>query len=399
MAHIRAGGVCRAIVFLLLGCLLRGEAMGCPYLVRDVGFSSWRGGKYRLCLFLKDDSADGRRLAESFQAIANEVFAESNVRPEVVSPDKRESHEAWGGIPTIGGARLPAAVLLSPDGRTLVLPAIIPALSSTDRLRAELTKIVSSPATEDIRAHGISHWCVVLLVPGPNENENAKARTEIEKAGERIVGAAVDMGRTVDQGPYLIEAPNKDRAEDLLLWSYALQEDAARPRAVVLYGRGVQIGPILEGDGIARDALLPLFQALGRNCSCAMDPALWLGPAAPMAWGEAFQTKVRETYGFDPDSPQFRYSVADYVPGAGKTAAAPGGIGYSEGYVEFTDDPSPKGGPAKPKISQKSSSAVAPPASRLERRTGAVMIYAVCGMGVLVGAAGVFWIVRKRRVS
>ncbi|NOZ20797.1 MAG: hypothetical protein GXP25_06880 [Planctomycetes bacterium] len=400
LPHGPRGLFLKTVVFLLC-CLSTSKAWACPYTVRDVGYSSWNRGTYTAYLFTKDDSPESRRLAESFRALSHDIFADANVKAAVVPPEKRDDHKAAPYLIDLGIDAFPAIILVSPDDRALKLCGSEAGGFSEKELRSKLSTVVSSPAREELEMHCIREWCIALLVSGSSDKANTAAEGQIDAANKEVAGTTTATGRVMRNGAHRITVSAEDPKEQVLLWSLQLDRPSAKPRVVILYGRGQQIGPVLEGDGITKANLVMVYEALGRNCSCTADPSLWSGPSIPMPWSEVRRMELRETYGFDPDSPRFRSAVAAYVPGAAKSSDFVRGIiGYSEGYVEYTEPPDAPT-VAMPTVEPQPAAVVVKPrkTSTLERNTGYTVFYVIGGMTLLVAVAGSILAVWRMRVS
>jgi len=398
-------GVLAAVVCAMVWAAVAAPVAACPYSIRDTGFSSWNREAYYVFLFLPDDGPKSKALGERFEKVAETVLYESNVLPKVVDAKDRGKHKAAPHLDDLGIKTLPAAILVSSDNRALPLPGI-GAGATEEAIRKSLEGIIASPATEDLAAHCIENWCIVLLIPGADPKETARVKALVKKANDDIVGATTELGRTIDAGAHVIEVSAKDPKEHTFLWSLDLAAEQKAVRVVVLHGHGQQFGPVLQGTGITEDMLSMLFHTLGRSCACTMHPALLAGPTIPMAWTEAQRMEVADIYGFDPDSPRFRRTVQRYIPRRQQADMVRHILGYSEQVVELSDKP-----PAEPgvgtaaddvavdAIEQAPIAAIETKEPTIQERASRSILLAVGGLVILVALAAGILFLRRMRVS
>lgn len=197
--------------------------------------------------------------------------------------------------------------------------------------------MVSSPKREELKRHIVRDWCVVMLVEGTDREENERAEKAILRASQQIVGAVTETGMRVKRKPYLMRlSPQEER---ILLWSLGLPEpDRREPSAVVLFGRGQRIGPVLEGKEIDESSMLSLLYSLGKACACTTDPKLLSGPQIPLRWGDEVQEEVCRELGFDPDNPLVRSALAMLGVFAENPNACVQGAG-SQAVMGYTESP------------------------------------------------------------
>lgn len=310
-------------------------AHACPYTIREVGFAPLKREPYRVCLLVGRD-ARSKKAISVFESVARKVLKDSNVVAEVVDVSVMGSHRALAGLPPSALRVLPRAVLLAPWGATLPLPKVD--YASREAVRDQLEAVVSSPLRERIKRAVVEDWCVVLLVEGRSPQGNRRAQREIERAIEGVRGEVTEMGAVIERGPRLLKvSPREAKRERILLWSLGLL-GGGRAKAVVLFGRGQQIGPVLEGGRIGRAALESLFRLLGRNCSCTTDIKWLSGRRIPLRWDEKDRERVCQELGFDPESPRVLATLASVGvnvdrPDACKVVV----MAYTEGALEVED--------------------------------------------------------------
>jgi len=329
--------VCAAVA--LLSCLIPPTVSACPYSVRDVGFIELTPARYRLYCLVRNDTSEREKVSDAFEELSGIVLLDSNVECEVVNLDEQQGHEAAEYVDFWGIDTFPAAIVVAPDGRSLVLPMTHADEPVKDTVWTVLESAVSSPEREELLEHAPTAWCTVVLVEGDDSAENREAREAIAEAIRFISGAVTAMGRVVREPPLLLVVPQQSAAEEeVLLWSLGLESyDNRGARVAVLYGRGRQMGPVLEGESLTRDAVLNLFYIVGMDCGCETDPRLLAGRTIPLRWGSTVQTLLISQLGFDPESPMVKTEVSRIWSGGAMYAEGP--LGYTEGVFGYTEQP------------------------------------------------------------
>ncbi len=295
----------------LLAVLFTHDALGCRYSVRDAGFVDLGSSTYRLYLISDDQTRD--RIPSPAKAYA--ILADSNVRVEAKDYTERGDEAFARFLEELHIDAPPAAVLVSPDGRSLVLSLPGPDSKGGDETWKLLDGLVSSPARNRILEDILDAFCVLLLIEGKEEAANQAARSEIGRAVERITGMLGRMPKPVKEPPRLITVPNdKIVDEKVLLFGLGIDESKTDlPHAVVLYGRGRRIGPVLEADSIQESFLFNIMMIVGADCECDLDRAWLQGKMIPLTWEETTQSKAADRLGFDPENPMVKMEVSRIV--------------------------------------------------------------------------------------
>jgi len=270
-------------------------------------------------------------------------------------------------------------------------------------------------------------WCVVLLVEGKDSAENAKARKIVADAIEDITRTMNQAGKTVEEAPHLILLSADCFAdEEILLWSLRLEDYGSRgPRVALLYGRGRQFGPVLEGENLTQRNLFQVLSVIGMSCGCdvGLDPVMVAsGTSIPRRWGRKLRAKVAKDLGFDPDNPMVKMEISGALVAHEGVGGAEEGIAeafaYSEGeivdWAKYRQVQ--EGGAGAPPVTNRGHGSHAAPReagltacsattlaslpenpSTLEKRIGKVVLFVVFGMGLLVLAGGTFFFLRAGR--
>ena len=286
----------------LLLVFLAGETLACRYTVRDSGFVDTGYSTWRLYLY-----TDGACDAKVRAAVTRDrPVLDANLRVKVVNDDEDHDYPRFEGI-----TAYPAAVLVSPDRRSWVLPPIDPEASLSELFDG----LVRSPARMRLREHLVNPFCAVLVIEGDDPVENERVKTTVEDAIERITPFLPGMDKPVDAPPVMVVLTGAERTtEEVLLFGLGIDDgETRRAHAAVVFGRGRRIGPLLSSDGITENRLLSIFQVVGMDCECDLNP-IWLsGTLIPLVWGPLQRSEAAETLGFDPENPVVRMEVSRIV--------------------------------------------------------------------------------------
>ena len=199
-----------AIAICLLSCFHFSVAFSCMYTVRDVGFVDIGTIPYRLYYYTREDIPE--TLTSTFKQISYAVLMDSNVKVEVINADQQNDHSAMEYLHFWDIKSFPAAILVSPEGQSLVLP-----ISAGQHLRnsslaqganepfkeaiwSALEGVVSSPKRKEILQHIVKAYCVVLLIEGEDAAENKRTQ-------EAVAGAIEEISKIMSQMPKPIKEP------------------------------------------------------------------------------------------------------------------------------------------------------------------------------------------------
>lgn len=333
----RVGSLCLFAIAFLLTHIISAAAVACPYSIRDVGFVELEPARYGLYFLVRDDTPDKYEVATAFEEIADAVLLDSNVWPEVVNVDQQESHPVNQHVNFWNIDTFPAVIMVAEGCRSLALPAFSPDKPFKEQVWSLLEGVVTSPKREELMQHVAKAWCTVLLVECEDAAENQRAHEAVKEATGLIAGSVTPMGRVVQEAPHVVVvSPESSVQEKVLLWSLGL-DDPGSARAAVLYGRGRQMGPVLQGEALTRDFVLDILYAIGLDCGCETDQRLLAGRVIPLRWGSDIQAEVAAQLGFDPESPMVKTEVSRLWPAGASRAEEP--LGYSEGTFEYDEEP------------------------------------------------------------
>jgi len=187
-------------------------------------------------------------------------------------------------------------------------------------------------------------YATVLLIEGPDPNENAKALAAVEGAIKAIEEQMDFLPKAIANPPSMVVIDhNSLEAERVLLWSMTLTpEDVNRPHAAVIYGRMRWLGPMFDGEHIDEQNLAEILFVVGNDCECGLDYRWLQGTMLPNRWAAKTREVVAENLGFDPENPMIQMEMARIL-GRGGAYYPSTPYGYQELEIEMSpadDEPS-----------------------------------------------------------
>jgi hypothetical protein len=341
----------RIVVIFFLVCFPFSVALGCIYNVRDVGFTDIGSTPYRLYCYTREDMPGG--LTATLRQISYAALIDSNVEVEMInvdqqkaSPDHIVPSPAMKYLDFWELQSFPAAILVSPDGRSLVLPISVPDKLFTghsssllkEKLWSAFESVVISPKRKEFLASSARAYCVVLLIQGKDAAENKKAQATVTNAIEEISGMMNQMTKSIATPPRLIViSPELLSQERVLLWSLGVNANEVDvPYVAVLYGRGRHILPLFKGEGITENGVFNILSVIGESCECGIDKEWLMGTMLPLRWGEKVQSEVAKALGFDVESPMVKTEMSQILSLRPPESELDR---YSETTVEFESEP------------------------------------------------------------
>ena len=273
-----------ALSAALLGLLVAQVAMACRYTVREIGFVNLDGRPWTLV-----------QVGTGFDSPLTVDPIETNLQQLVVDPARDPNHPA---VLTTGGT--PGFVLLGPNGRTLDLDTTDPSTASQ--------LAVDSPIRSRIADGALDTFAYVLVIPGSDDAENARARSAAESAQNQLNALAPHLPRPVSNPLSVITLAREDlQRERVLLWSLGL-DDSDQATLAVVYGRGRRAGPPIRGS-FEDTELATQLALVGESCECETDRAWLKEPIAPLRWAGRNAGRAADVLGFDPASPMVQAEV------------------------------------------------------------------------------------------
>lgn len=286
---------------LLTVLLLSLPAAACRYNVRDLGFLDLESEGYQLCIGLETDP--GAPAEAVLRKAAEESLRDTNLRVAFVGGAERDAPaRSLAGLAT---NRLPAAVLVSPDGPTLAVPLSGTGEALLASLPSSLKALVDSPLREELVRATSRQFGAILLLEGTDAAQTAAARQAATAALAEVRQSLAGLPKPITEPPAIVTLGLAAFArERVLLWSLRLTtEPTPEPRAAVIYGKARWLGPLMKGPEINVANLTRLFSVVGADCECGMDLSWTRGTSLPVRWSGAVHQAAVKTLGFDPQDP------------------------------------------------------------------------------------------------
>ena len=391
-----------AFFVFILGCFEVQGAFGCRFTVRETGFVDLGFDPYFLYGYVKSDG--GPDVGSILEEVALGELAESNIRFELINVDEQQDDPAIKHLDLSATVSFPAFVLVSPDGQSLRL-RIGGVQPFSEGFRSAVKEVLSSPKRDEIVKQCIDKYGVLLLIEGPDEAENKRAREAAAAAVERVGSEMEFLPKPISHPPALVVVDSNSLADEkVLLWSLGMeagQVDA--PHAAILYGRARWIGPLFKGEQITEDNLAAILFVVGDTCECGLDRRWLQGTMLPAAWGRDLQELMAKNLGYDPENPMVKMEMGSIL---GRGGASYPGVGF--GYQELVIEPEPNS--AFEAVVPEEANAVEEPesvgAQEVPRNPGEVDIYrpigvmafGAIGLTAIVVVVGVGVVVRRRRI-
>ncbi len=346
----------RLCFFIFLTVVFRSvPACACAYNVRDVGYVDLGIQPYIFYGFVSDKTPEAT--ISTFTNLSDAALLDTGVWAEVVNIDQQKDHPALKYLtPDLNPKKrisLLAAVLVSPDGRSLFIPVTRPGQPFRQSLLDALDNIVSSPLRKQLVKQLPKSFAVVVLIDGPKEQDNKAARQVATESIGVISEQMSFMPKPIFHPPTMMKIDSKSIADEkILLWSLGLDidKDPNTITVAVLYGRAKRIGPLLRGEQVNEYNLTTILSIVGADCECGLDRSWILGMPTPIKWDEQTQNIVAKNLGFDPENPMIKMEISRIVRIGSlyrRSQQAPSSLpdmplGYQELIVEFDATPEQK---------------------------------------------------------
>jgi len=316
--HTKLSLVFVPILILLFLCHFSPSVSGCTYSVRDVGFVDINPDSYLLYCYTQSDTPQD--VKSTLKQASYSALMESNVRFEMleIAQEGLEYGDKTAPMKYLdfwNVKSFPSAILVSPQGQSLVLPFSNRGESFRESVCSAFESAVVSPKRLEILDSVVKSYCVVLLIHGRDAGSNRKAEKAILDSISEIKKTMNQMTESIEEPPRLITITQELlRQEKVLLWSLGLNEnEISDPCSAVIYGRGRMIGPLLRGDEIKSKNLVSILSLIGASCECGLDRKWMLGVMLPLRWGEGRQHKVLKALGFDAENPMVKTEISQIL--------------------------------------------------------------------------------------
>lgn len=338
-------GSSRIIAFVVVAviCIMQSVAAACDYNVRDVGFVDLKTMPYRLYVYINDSIAND--LKSSLDDALFMELLDSNIDATLLNVDCDAGKPGMHLLKDITLDAYPSAIMVSPKGYTHRM-----ALTDGD-IESQLDALTQSPLRATLLEQVTNNYGVVLLIEGPDADENESIRDAAMRSVRKIHTRMKMLPKAIANPP-VVQTVTREQYEEekLLLWSLGVDPTTAdSAHAVVLYGRGRQMGPVLKGEAITEERLSSYFSVIGADCECGLDRSWMQGTMIPLKWTDEIQEMVSASLGFDPENPRTKMEISMTVAKGQKNRLNSGSdtknpdavvdskmsFAYSESVVEF----------------------------------------------------------------
>ena len=332
-----------------LGCP---AVFACKYNVRDVGFVDLENQPYGFFCYINDSTE--KHVADDFKELASAELSETNIRALTINVDQTPDHLALQHHES--ETRIfPVFVLVSTNREAITIKPIEKGKDFKESLQKVFKKVVFSPMRKEIAEITIEAFGVVLIVEGPDAEENKKAVTSAQAAVKQIAGQMKWLPKHIAKPPeMLIVSREQQRQEEILLWSMGIDiNNITQPHAVVLYGRGRRMGPTLSGKNLTKEILTKFLSVIGADCECGLDRSWMQGNMMPTRWSRSQLEILSRQLGFDTENPMVKIEMSQIIRKGNRSNKKEFDLneleGFNLGYQEFEIklDPPPPPEPAQ----------------------------------------------------
>ena len=390
---------------LVLALVFTGEALACRYAVRDVGFVALNDRPFRVIIAVPLDTDD--QTVASVEAQSEAALEYTQFKIEV---GRAGEGTQFDDASALARNQLPAAVLIAPDDRRVVIGSGF----LMDDIETVLSPLVRSPIRQGLSQELIGGFATVLLVEGSDPAANAHARESADSAIRRINANLKQFDRVLEVGPALRTLRMEARGQERwLLWALGISvEPSDQPELAILFGHGRRLGNVLQGDSLNEATLYKHLAIVVQDCECDLDRAWLYGKRFPIVWTDQDRKFAYDKLGFDPESALVRAEVSRILnrgPNGGATDAPDPFISGEEvgglGLTVYDIEPANESGDAPqtqdPPSTVASNAQTQPAASTSQQAASSLgdasegppivlIVLAVAGLVVLIGAAVVF---------
>lgn len=302
---------CRLIMLICLWiCCHSHTVFACRYNVRETGFIDIGTKPYYFYGYISEDTPE--EITSSLKQMLNTHLIDCNIQVEIINTDQQNDHPSMEYLHLWQIQSYPAAILVSPDGQSLVVPIEKKNEPFIKTLRSAIDDIVTSAKREEIIQKVIETYGVILLIEGENARENKQFHNSASQAIAQIKRQMKFMPKHIAHPPVLISLePASFEEEKILLWSLGLNDDDLnKPHAAVFYGKARWIGPLMKAEEISETNLIRILSIIGVDCECGLDISWVQGTMLPIRWDQKTQAEVFQSLEFDPENPMVKMEVS-----------------------------------------------------------------------------------------
>ena len=301
------------VIVLLLNWIFLPASFACKYTIREIGFTDIGAQPYMLYFFVKSNTSE--EIVSTFRKVAYPVLMDTNVKTEIINVDEQKDHPALKFLHHWNTGSFPVAILVSFDGRSIVVPFPKTVKSTKEAVWSMTESIVNSRIRGEIVKNIVRSYSIVLLIEGEDGSENRIARNRAEQAIIEISGLVESMPKPTDIIPKIIIIPYESISdESILLWSLGFDRTINNgPEIAVLYGRGRLMGPVLKNEQITKTNIFNLLSIVYADCECGLDRRWKLGTMIPFRWETNIQGELAKQLGFDVENPMIKSEMSQIL--------------------------------------------------------------------------------------
>lgn len=297
-------------LLLMISVFFLYDGLGCRYTIREIGFSDVYSKNYRLLIFT--NSITAAENVPSILKLSNMLLKDSNVQLEIINIDEQKSSPALKFLDLNNPPDLPAAVFVSPGGRSMLCSF------STDKKSSEaslIESLVSSAYRNEIIKELIRSYGVVLIVEGTNDALNKQVKAAAREAVKAMKGSLDQMPKIVNEPPEIIIIPHsRINEENILLFGLGITgKNKNDTHVAIMYGRGKIAGPVLMNEQINTKRIYNLLTLVGEDCECGIDNSWMFGDVIPLRWGPEEQADLTRILGFDVENPFVKTEMSQII--------------------------------------------------------------------------------------
>ena len=283
------------------------NSFACRYNVRETGFIYLAQKPYQLIIYYSDETNE--KDIEIIRQLSSDHFSDSNIDPLFVNINSETENPELLSLKPDGSIPLPCTILKSPDGQIKRFVIINNDTALKEYVENVFSEISSSKKRDEIIDKCISNYGVILLFESTNAEANRKAINEVKSAISHIESKMSLLPKKISKPPVLVTIKKNDN-DKIISWSLGMDNGTfTKPQAVVIYGRGRWIGPVLEGELILKRNLSELLLIIGADCECGIDREWMRGTMLPAKWGKKTREKAAKNLEFDPENPFIKKEV------------------------------------------------------------------------------------------
>ncbi len=337
------------LIICVLACLNSPAVFACRFNVRDIGFVDLENQSYGLFCYI-DNSTD-KDIDEAFTEVLLAELPETNIKARTINVYVTPDHPVLQYLEP-RPKTFPVIVLVSREQQALTIEAVEKGKGFKESLRKAMGDIISSPMRKELIEKTIEAFGVVLVIEGPDAEENKKAVDAANTAIEQITRQMRTLPKLVKKPPMLAVLVREQLAQEkILLWSMGIDaDDIKQPHAIIFYGRSRRMGTVLSGKDLTATRLTNFLYVIGADCECGLDRSWMQGPMPPLRWDRQRQSVVAGKLKFDPENPMIKAEMRQILRRGrryGSKALTPddfagAGMGYREIVIDFNQDTPPQ---------------------------------------------------------